>query len=69
MHGGLPIIGLSVLVYGTVGGLAILRGALLRRGTRSGGRSDGRCGGPAGARPGDGPEARGRAGACTAASP
>ena len=63
MHGGLPIIGLSVLVYGTVGGLAILRGALLRRGGPKG------AGARRGGGHGGGPEARGRAGACTAASP
>jgi hypothetical protein len=39
MHGGLPVIGISVLVYGAVGAVVIAREGLrrCRRGRRTGG--------------------------------
>lgn len=45
MHGGLPVIGVSVLVYGAVGALVIAREALQRcrlRVRQSGSGGDGR---------------------------
>lgn len=59
MHGGLPFIGVSVLVYGVVGAVVIARAALRRRGRArpafgDGAARAGGAGGPGGAVTGQG---------------